>query len=76
MLQKIPLGYGILKYCSPQGYWNFSDFSISLKDIAMIKFDRAADLQIQIARMAVLENIQSHTLSNPFKPGVKPRMKM
>ena len=30
--------------------------------MAMIKFDRATDLQIQIARMAVLENNKSRTL--------------
>ena len=30
--------------------------------IAMIKLNPAIDLQIQIAQMAVLANIQSHTL--------------
>ena len=28
ILQKIPLGYGILKSCSPHGFWNFSVFYI------------------------------------------------
>ena len=62
MLWKIPLGYGILESCSPHGHWNFSVFSILLKYMAMTKFNRATDLQIQIAQMAVLKNIQSCTL--------------
>ena len=37
-------------------------FFVSLKYMATTKFNRAIDLQIGIARMAVLENIQSHTL--------------
>ena len=37
-------------------------FFMSLKYMAMIQFNRAIDLQIQIAQMAMLENIQSHTL--------------
>ena len=35
MLWKIPLGYAILKSCSPHGCWNFSAFSILLKYMAM-----------------------------------------
>ena len=41
---------------------NFSAFSISLNYMATTKLDRAIDLQIRIARMAVLENVSSHTL--------------
>ena len=44
-----------------------SQFFISLKYMAMIKFDWATDLQIQIAQMSVVEHIQSHTLQeHPF----------
>ena len=44
MLWKIPVGYETLNL-------------LSLKYIAMIKLNRAIDLQIQIAQMAELENI-------------------
>ena len=62
MLWKTPLGYGILKFCSPHGYWNFSVFLIWSKYMATTISNRAIDLQIRIARMAALKNIQSHTL--------------
>ena len=45
-----------LKLFSPRDYWNFSVFSILLKYMATTKFNRAIDLQIQIAQMAVLDN--------------------
>ena len=35
-LWKIPLGYGILKSCSPQGYWKFPFSSISLKYMGQV----------------------------------------
>ena len=38
-------------------------FSVSLKFMALTKFNWAIDLQIQIGRMAVFENILSHTLA-------------
>ena len=57
MLWKIPLGYKMSRSHSPHGYWDFPVFSISLKYMASTKFTRAIDLQIQIARIAVLENI-------------------
>ena len=53
MLWKIPLGYEILKSGSLHGHWNFSVFLTSLKYMAMIKLNRAVNLQIQIAQMAV-----------------------
>ena len=37
-------------------------FSLYHWNMALIKLNRAIDLQIQIAEMAVLENIYSHTL--------------
>ena len=40
---------------------------VSLKYMAFTKFSWAIDLQIQIARMAVFENIQSHTLLDIYK---------
>ena len=53
---KIPLGYDILKSCSPYGHWNFSVFLISLKYMATMKFYRAIDLQIWLTQMSDLEN--------------------
>ena len=47
------------------GYWNFPVFSISLKYMVTTKCNRAICLQIQhvqIAQMAVFENIYSDTL--------------
>ena len=57
MLQKIPLGYEILDFCSPHGHWNFSVFLILLIYMAAMKFNQAIYLQIQMAQMTVLENI-------------------
>ena len=61
MLWKIPLAHVILKFCGPNGYWNFSVFSISLKYMVTAKFNRALDLQIQIpqevTQMVIFENI-------------------
>ena len=56
MLWKIPLGYGILKSYSPDGFLNFSVFN-SIEIYGPTNFNRAVDLQIQIAQMAGLENI-------------------
>ena len=56
MLWKIPLGYGILNLVAHMAI-EISQFFVSLKYMATTKFNRAVDLQIGIARMAVLENI-------------------
>ena len=56
MLWKIPLGYGILKSCNPNGYWNFSFFYI-IELYGHEKFQSGIDPRIQKAQMAVLENI-------------------
>ena len=62
MLWKVPLGYGILTSRSPHGYWNFPVLSVSLKYMTLTKVNEAVDLQIQVGRMAVFENIfESHT---------------
>ena len=57
ILWKILLGFGILKSCSPHGYWNFSVFSIVLKYMAPTNFNRAVDLKIQIDQSAVLKDM-------------------
>ena len=67
MLWKIPLGYGILNLVAHMAIETSQFFSIWLKYMATIKFNQAIDLQIWIAQMAVLENIQSHTLQMDFK---------
>ena len=46
-----------IQNCCPHGYWNFFVFSISLNFMAMTNFSRSKGLQIQIAQMAVFENI-------------------
>ena len=40
----------------PHGYWKLS-FFVSLKNMATTKVNQAIDFQIQIAPVAVLENI-------------------